>query len=102
MTAEHVKPLIENHDEEELLCQVAELLSRGHVPPDVLNVIRMGSQRGRVRGIVVGDILRRLVARTVAQQIRKKVERATAPLHQKQPRRLWPGSNRNSKRGIRG
>ena len=85
MTAEHVKPLLENDNDAESLCQVAELLCRGHIPSEVLSVIRMGRltalqkpTRG-VRGIVAGDILRRLVARTVAQQIRQQVERATAP-----------------------
>ena len=66
MTAEHVKPLLENDNDAESLCQGAELLCRGHIPSEVLCVIRMG------------DILRRLVSRTVAQQI-QQVERATAP-----------------------
>ena len=81
MTANHVKPLLENSSDAESLCQVAKLLARGHIPHEVLTVIRMGRLRalqGGVRGIVAGDILRRLVARTVARQIRQKVERATA------------------------
>ena len=85
MTAEHVKPLLENDNDAESLCQVAELLCRGHIPSEVLSVIRMGRLTALqkptegVRGIVAADILRRLVARTVAQQIRQQVERATAP-----------------------
>ena len=85
MTAEHVKPLLENDNDAESLCQVAELLCRGHIPSEVLSVIRMGRLTALqkptegVRGIVAGDILRRLVSRTVAQQIKQQVERATAP-----------------------
>ena len=84
MTAEHVKPLLENDNDAESFCQVAELLCRGHIPSEVLCVIRMvrltalQKPTGGVRGIVAGDILRRLVSRTVAHQI-QQVERATAP-----------------------
>ena len=81
MTADHVKPLLENSSDAESLCQVARLLARGHIPHEVLAVIRMGRLTAlqKPTGIVAGDILRRLVARTVARQIRQKVERATAP-----------------------
>ena len=85
MTAEHVKPLLENDNDAESLCQVAQLFCRGHIPSEVLSVIRMGRLTALqkptvgVRGIVAGDILRRLVSRTVDQQIRQQVERATAP-----------------------
>ena len=63
----------ENSSDAESLCQVAELQARGHIPHEVLTVIRMGrltalqKPLGGVRGIVAGDILRRLVARTVAR-----------------------------------
>ena len=83
MTADHVKPLLENGSDAESLCQVAELLSRGHIPHEVLSVIRMGrltalqTPTGGVRGIVAGDILRRLVARTVARQIRQQYALST-------------------------
>ena len=83
MTAEHVKPLLENSRDADSLCQVEELLSRSHIPPEVLRVIRVGRlssfPTGGVRGIVAGDFLRQLVARTVAQQTRQQVVRATAP-----------------------
>ena len=56
MTADHVKPLLENSSDAESLCQVAELLSRGHIPHEVLT--RMGrltalqKPTGGVRGVV--------------------------------------------------
>ena len=68
-----------------LLCQVANLLARGHVPPTALRVLRLGrvtalkKPDGCVRGIVVSDVLRRLVARTMAKQCALSAEKATAP-----------------------
>ena len=85
MTADHVKPLLENSVAESL-CLVAELLSRGHIPHGVLSVVRMGRFTALqtpmgLRGVVAGDILRRLMARTVARQIRQQVGRATGAMH---------------------
>ena len=80
-----MKPLLENSSDAESLCEVAELLSRGHIRHEVLSVIGMGrltalqKPTGGVWGTVAGDTLRRLVALTVARQIRQQVERATAP-----------------------
>ena len=79
ITAEHVKPILDNTRDTELFCQVGEHLARGEIPGDVLHAIRMGrtalqKASGGVRGIVAGDMVRRLVAKTIAQQIRAPVE----------------------------
>ena len=75
MTAEHLKPLLDNFRDTELFCQVGEHLAQGKIPRDVLEIVRMGRMtalekaNGGVRGIVAGDMVRRLVTRTIAQQI---------------------------------
>ena len=85
MTCEHLQPLLESDRDSALLCQVSNLLARGHVPPTVLQVLRLGrvtalkKADGGVRGIVVSDVLRRLVARTIAKQCASSAEKATAP-----------------------
>ena len=85
ITAEHVKPILDNNRDTELFCQVDEHLAQGEIPGDVLHVMRMGRMTalqkasGGVRGIVAGDMVRRLVAKQIAQQIRVLVEVATAP-----------------------
>ena len=61
MTAEHVKPLLENDNDAGSLCQVAELLCRGHIPSEVLSVIRMGGgvtalQKPTWRGMFCDDL----------------------------------------------
>ena len=42
MTAEHVKPILDNTRDAELFCQVGEHLARGEIPGDVLHAIRTG------------------------------------------------------------
>ena len=85
MTCEHMQPLLESDRDSGLLCQVANLLARGHVPPKAKQVLRLGrvtalkKADGGVRGIVVSDVLRRLVARTIAKQCALSAEKATAP-----------------------
>ena len=85
MTCEHLQPLLESERDTGLLCQVAHLLARGHLPPAALQVLRLGrvtalkKPDGGVRGIVVSDVLRRLVARTMAKQCALSAEKATAP-----------------------
>ena len=85
MTYEHLQPFLESERDAELLCQVAALLARGHIPPTALQVLRLGrltalnKPDGGVRGIVVSDVLRRLVARTIAKQCSLVAEEATAP-----------------------
>ena len=67
------RQILESERDAELLCQVAALLARGHIPPTALQDLRLGrltaltKPDGRVRGIVV-SVLRRLVVRTIAKQ----------------------------------
>ena len=85
MTTEHLHPLFENDASLVALFRVAVLFSRGQVPPNALEGLKLGritaleKPDGGVRGIVVGDVFRRIVARTIAQQIGDLVEKATAP-----------------------
>ena len=85
MTAEHLKPLLDNFRDTELFCQVGEHLAQGKIPRDVLEIVRMGRMtalqkaNGGVCGIVADDMVRRLVIETIAQQIRGPVERVTSP-----------------------
>ena len=85
MTTEHLHPLLENDASLVALFRVAVFFSRGQVPPNALEGLKLGrittleKPDGGVRGIVVGDVFRRIVARTIAQQIGDQVEKATAP-----------------------
>ena len=85
MTADHLRPLLDNEQDSHRLFRMGEKLCQALTPPSINATIRMGrltalqKPRGSVRGIVVGDIVRRLVSRTMAQQLSKVVERCTAP-----------------------
>ena len=85
MSAEHMRLVLDNVRDTNLLFLMAEQLARGRVQPSIADALRLGRMtalqkpNGGVRGIVAGDILRRLVARTVAQQMGKVVEAATRP-----------------------
>ena len=85
MTAEHLRPLLENDRDIAKLCDFASIMARGEVPDRIEPAVRLGritalqKPDGGVRGIVVSDFLRRAVARTMAQQVSKEVEDATAP-----------------------
>ena len=67
------------------LCRAAQDVVRAEVPPNVLDLPRMGRMTalqkpgGGVRGIVCGDVVRRLVAQTIAQQISPAVQDDTSP-----------------------
>ena len=83
MTADHLRPLLDNEQDSHRLFRMGEKLCQVLTPPSINATIRMGrltalqKLRGGVRGIVVGDIVRRLVSRTMAEQLRKVVERCT-------------------------
>ena len=85
MTADHLRPVLENRRDTHLLFTLGEKLARAEIPDSIVEAIRLGrltalqKPSGGVRGIVAGDILRRIVARTIAQQISSHVERTTAP-----------------------
>ena len=42
MTAEHLKPILDNARDGELFCQFAELMARASIPEEVLKANRMG------------------------------------------------------------
>ena len=81
MTSEHLRPLLEHHEDMTRFWRLA----KAAVHDDIVELVRLGRMtalqkpNGFVRGIVAGDIIRRLVARTVSQQLSPVVERATAP-----------------------
>ena len=70
MTAEHLKPLLDNFRDTELFCQVREYLAQGNIPRDVLEIVRLGRMtalqkaNGGVRGTVASDMVRRWVTTT--------------------------------------
>ena len=84
MTSEHLRPLLEHHEDMIRFWRFAQDLARA-VPDNIVDLVRLGRMtalqkpNGGVRGIVAGDIIRRLVARTISQQLSLVVERATAP-----------------------
>ena len=86
ITCEHLQPLLQSDRDSGLLCQVANLFARGHVPPTALQIHRLGrvtaltKTDGGVRRIVVSDVLRRLVAQTIAKPCALS-EKATTPFH---------------------
>ena len=61
----------------------ATLFVRGHIPEDILTVVRVGRMialqkpDGGVRAIVVGDVFRRLVARIIVKQFAEQVKDVT-------------------------
>ena len=69
MTSDHLRPVLESSRDLHTLFQVAESLSRGHIPPGAAATIRRGRMTalkkdgGGVRGIVVGEVIRRVTAR---------------------------------------
>ena len=85
MSAEHLRLVLDNVRDTNLLYLMAEQLARGRVSPSIADALRLGRMNalqkpnGGVRGIVAGDVLRRLVGRTVAQQVSEVVEAATRP-----------------------
>ena len=85
MTADHLKPLLEDTASTRLFGEIAAQFARGTMPEEVLQAVKLGRMTaltkpdGGVRGIVVGDVFRRVVARTIAQQFTPMAEGATHP-----------------------
>ena len=75
MTAEHLRPLLENDRDIAKLCDFASIMVPKKVPNRIEPAVRLGritalqKLGGGVRGIVVSDFLRRAVARTMVQQV---------------------------------
>ena len=86
VTCEHLQPILESERDSGLLCQIANLLARGHDPPTALQVLRLGrvtalkKPDGGVRGIAVSNVLRRLVARTMAKQCALSAEKGDSSI----------------------
>ena len=74
MTAEHLRVLLHNERDSDLLFEMALDLVRANIFPERLDATRLGRMvafqkpGGGVRGIVVGENLRRVVANTLAQE----------------------------------
>ena len=66
MTVEHLHPILESGADLTALFRVAVLYSRGQVPPNAPEAVRLGRSQTEESA---GSVLRRLVARTIAQQI---------------------------------
>ena len=84
MTAEHLRVLLHQERDGDLLYEMALDVVRVDIPEAVVEAIRLGRMTalqngGGVRGIVVGDILRRLVAKTLAQETSHHIEAVTSP-----------------------
>ena len=85
MTADHLRPLLDNVADTTRFWRFAQVLARATVPEDVVDAVKLGKMtalqkpKGGVRGIVSGDIIRRLVARTICQHLSSAVQVATAP-----------------------
>ena len=85
MTAEHLRPLLDDVRKMRLLSCLASNLAVADVPGVAVQMVRVGrltaltKPDGGVRGIVAGDVVRRLVSKTIAQQLSAAVETATTP-----------------------
>ena len=85
-TAEHLRILLDDEVDSQLLHCAAQRLAQADVPDAALAAIRVGrivalqKPDGRgIRALVVGDVLRRLVGRTLAQAFAPYLERACIP-----------------------
>ena len=84
-TGEHLKIILDDELCTELFCTAVEKLSRGALPQEIAQAMRLGrlvalrKANGKVRGIVTGDLVRRLAARTLAQQLAPAFEDACSP-----------------------
>ncbi|CAE7379290.1 unnamed protein product, partial [Symbiodinium pilosum] len=71
MTNEHVRILLDEVEDSQLLHNVAERFAQANVPPDALAALRVGrvvalrKPGGGVRALIVGDVLTRLVGEAV-------------------------------------
>ena len=85
MTAEHLRPLLDQESDAKLLHEACVQMARAEIPFDILSALRLGrltalqKPNGGTRGIVAGDFMRRLVARTLAQQYGPDIENACKP-----------------------
>ena len=73
MTRDHLRPLLDSNSD--MLFVGGEMFSRGQIPHDIEQLVKLGG----VRGIVAREVIRRKVARTIAQQLNSAAAAATAP-----------------------
>ena len=69
MTSEHLFPMLENDGDLQALTEFAGIMARGDVPPQAMEVLRLG----RMSALRWGRF-RRIVARTMAQQVAEAAE----------------------------
>ena len=84
-TKKHLRLLLDDEGDCELLHRAAGQLATATVPESVLEALRLGRMvalrkpSGRARALVVGDTFRRLVARALAQQSAPALREACLP-----------------------
>ena len=84
-TNEHLRILLDNEEDAQLLHGAALRLARAELPPAVLEGLRVGrlaalrKPNGRVRALVVGDVFRRLVGRVLARHFASQFQDACMP-----------------------
>ena len=85
-TNEHLRILLDDEGDTQLLHGAACRLAHAYLPPPVLAALRIGRMtalqkpNGRgIRALVVGDVLRRLVGRALAQAFAPHFQRACLP-----------------------
>ena len=84
-TNEHLRILLDNEEDAQLLHGAALRLARAELPPAVLEGLRVGrlvalrKPNGRVRALVVGDAFRRLVGRVLARHFASQFQDACMP-----------------------
>ena len=85
MTNEHLRILLDEEEDSQLLHNVAERFAQANVPPDALAALRVGrvvalrKPGGGVHALVVGDVLRRLVGRVLSQTSASQLQQACLP-----------------------
>ena len=85
-TNQHLRILLEDENDSQLLHCAARRLAQADVPAAALAAFRVGRNvalqkpdgRG-IRALVIGDVLRRLVGTTVTQAVASRLERACLP-----------------------
>ena len=67
MTTDHLRPVLDNIRDTQLLHQMGEQLATAPIPPGIHGTLRLTALQKPRGGVRVGDVIRRLVGRTMAQ-----------------------------------
>jgi len=84
-TNEHLRILLDDEEDAQLLHGAGLRLARAELPPAILEGLRVGrlvalrQPNGRVRALVVGDAFRRLVGRVLAKHFASQFQEACMP-----------------------